>query len=77
MATPRKRKPRTVTDESYSALEMYCIWLHEYYVSLRRAGFPIDVAMSLIIDKDSYPSWVDYGNPSEDDIRNYLEDEDD
>ena len=77
MATPRKRKPRTVQDESYSALEMYCIWLNEYYTSLLRAGFKHEIALTIMMDKESYPSWVAYGTPTEEDVRDYLEDEDD
>jgi hypothetical protein len=64
---PAKKKPspkrvRTVADESYSALEQYCIWLNEYYRSLRKAGFPYDIAMTIMMDKESYPDWVPYKN---------------
>ena len=40
---PRKKKPRqvrkrrTVANEEYTELEMYCIWLNEYYKSLIKA----------------------------------------
>ena len=43
MAT-KPRKPKTVVDEGYSALDMYCIWLHEYHRALRRAGFTNDLS---------------------------------
>ncbi len=43
---PRRRKPHTVENEEYTALEMYCIWLNEYYNSLLRAGFKSDLALS-------------------------------
>ena len=55
-----KRVVRTVKDEQYSELEMYCIWLNEYYRSLKKAGFPHDLALTIMMDKDSYPQWVPY-----------------
>ena len=76
MATPRKRKVKTVADENYSELDMYCIWLHEYYGSLVRAGFKSDLALGLVIDKASYPSWVKYKLPTEKDIERYMDEED-
>ena len=77
MATQRKKsaKVETVDDESYSNLEMYCIWLHEYYESLRRAGFDDVTALGSVIDKDSYPDWVVHKNPTIEEIRKHIEEE--
>jgi len=79
MATPRKRiaKPRTVADESYSPLEMYCIWLHEYKKALRKAGFNNDDALWLVATKESFPDWVSYKAPTEKDIQNLLDEDED
>jgi hypothetical protein len=78
---PRKKKPvkrvRTVKDESYTELEMYCIWLNEYYNSLLKAGFESELALSFVMDKGSYPSWVSYKAPSEDEIKKMLDEDDD
>ena len=78
---PRKKvapkRVRTVKDESYTELEMYCIWLNEYYRSLIKAGFSSELALSFVMEKSSYPSWVSYKAPSEDEIKRMLEDEDD
>ena len=78
---PRKKKTakrvRTVKDESYTELEMYCIWLNEYYKSLLKAGFQSDVALSFVMDKTSYPSWVQYRSPNEDEIKRMLDEDDD
>ena len=71
------RRVRTVKDESYTELEMYCIWLNEYYKSLLKAGFKSDVAMAFVMDKGSYPSWVNYKSPSEDEIKRMVEEDDD
>ena len=38
----------TVADDNYSALEAYCIGLHEYWKSLKKAGFPESICMTLI-----------------------------
>ena len=79
MATPRKkpvRKVQTVADESYSKLEQYCIWLNEYYKALRKSGFNTDDALWLVVTKESYPKWVEYGAPTADQIADFLEDED-
>ena len=79
MATPRKKpvkKVETVKEDSYSELEMYCIWLNEYYKALRAAGFNMELALGLIIDKGSYPGWVNYRIPSFSEIAEFIEDED-
>ena len=72
----RKKKVQTVADESFSALEQYAIWLNEYYKSLLKAGFKSDLALSFVMDKTSYPNWVEYKAPTEDEIKKYLDEED-
>jgi hypothetical protein len=79
---PQKKKQpvkrvRTVKDESYTELEMYCIWLNEYYHALLKSGFKSDVALTFVMEKSSYPSWVSYKSPSEDEIKRMLEEDDD
>ena len=76
MATS-KRKPKTVANEDYSALEMFCIWLHEYHTALRRAGFSNDNALWLTATQESYPEWVTYKIPTETDIANLLDEDED
>ena len=77
MATPRKRttKVKNVADDSYSKLDQYAIELHEFYKSLRRAGFTNDNALWLLASKESYPEWMKDLSPE--DIRKHIEDEDD
>ena len=81
MATRKKptsqKKVKTVEDEQYSELEIYCIWLNEYYRSLLKAGFKADVALSIIMDKDSYPAWVNFRLPTDTDIKKYLDEDED
>ena len=77
MATPRKRttKVKTVADESYSKLDSYAIELHEFFKSLRRAGFTVDNSLWLLASKESYPDWMQTLTPE--DIRKHIEDEED
>jgi hypothetical protein len=72
----QKRKIKPVVDDSYSALEIYCIWLNEYYKALRKSGFVESIALTIMMDKISYPDWVSYKMPKDVDIQNYLDDED-
>jgi hypothetical protein len=74
MATPRKRTVKTVADESYSKLDQYSIQLHEFYKSLRRAGFTVDNALYILSAKQAYPDWMQDLSPE--DIRKHIEEED-
>ena len=77
MATSRKRKVATVTDDSYSKLDQYCIWLYEFHASLMRAGFSEPIARSIISDKECYPDWVEWRIPTAAEVEKYLDDEED
>ena len=75
MAAQRNRKTRTVVDDAYSKLDQYAIGLHVYYKSLRKAGFSLDNALWIVVTKESYPEWM--LDPTIDDIRKHIEDEED
>ena len=77
MATPRKRttKVKTVANDDYSKLDEYAIELHEFYKSLRKAGFTNDNALWLLSAKETYPKWMRDLSPE--DIRKHIEDEED
>lgn len=80
-ATPKKkiktvRRPRTVKTIEHTKLEVYAIWLNEYYKSLKDAGFPEEICLSLIMDKESYPAWVNFELPKNVDASKYLDEED-
>ena len=74
MATPRKRMVKTVADENYSKLDQYSIQLHEFYKSLRKAGFTVDNALYILSAKQAYPDWMQDLSPE--DIRKHIEEED-
>ena len=51
-------RKKVIDLDTYSALDAYCISLNEYYKSLRRAGFSTDMSFWMILDKESFPSWI-------------------
>jgi hypothetical protein len=75
MAT-RKRQTEKVADDNYSKLDQYAIELHEFYKSLRRAGFSVDNALYILSAKQAYPDWLQ-STPTVQDLRQHLEDEED
>lgn len=60
MAAKKKpvRRRKAVARKETTALDMHAIALHEWYQSLRRAGFAVDVAMGLMDSKSSMPEWL-------------------
>lgn len=63
MAQKKKRKitkrvGKYDHDKVMSRLDTYAIGVREYYLSLRRAGFPVDQALGIINDRGSYPEWL-------------------
>jgi len=75
MATSRKRTVKIVADEGYSKLDQYAIELHEFFKSLRRAGFTVDNALWILSAKGIHPEWMQ--GVSIEDIRKHIEDEED
>ena len=51
-------RKKVIDLETYNALDAYCISLHEYYKSLRKAGFSDSTALFLITEKQSFPDWI-------------------
>jgi hypothetical protein len=72
MATRKKR----VVDEDYSKLDQYAIELHEFYKSLRKAGFTVDNALWILSAKEMRPEWM-VSAPTLDDVRKYLDEDED
>jgi hypothetical protein len=72
MATRKKR----VVDEDYSKLDQYAIELHEFYKSLRKAGFTVDNALYILSAKQTYPDWMQSA-PTLDDVRKYMDEDED
>lgn len=70
---PRKK---VIDLEDYNALDAYAICLHEYYKSLRKAGFSEGLALFMVTDKDSYPDWILPSIPNKIDNIPYEDDDD-
>ena len=51
-------RKKAIDLEQYSALDAYAIGLNEFYKSLRRAGFSVDLALAIIIERSAYPDWI-------------------
>lgn len=72
MATRKK----AVVDDNYSKLDQYAIELHEFYKSLRKAGFTIDNALWILSAKEMRPEWM-ISAPTLDDIRKHMDEDED
>lgn len=66
---------KQLVDDNYSKLDQYAIQLHEFYKSLRKAGFTNDNALWLLASKESHPDWMQ--EPTINDVRNHIEDDED
>lgn len=64
MARTRKK----VEDDLYTPMESYAIALNEFYRALRKAGFPVDIAICLLTEKGAHPEWMIPGIPEFDPI---------
>ncbi len=72
MATRKKQ----VVDNDYSKLDGYAIELHEFYKSLRKAGFSVDNALYILSAKQAYPDWLQT-IPTLDDVRKHIDEDED
>jgi hypothetical protein len=72
MATRKKQ----VVDDDYSKLDGYAIELHEFYKSLRRAGFSVDNALYILSAKQAYPDWLQT-IPTIEDVRKHIDEDED
>jgi len=72
-----RKATKALEDQDYSALDAYCIGLHEYWKSLRKAGFTEGIALFLVTDKDSYPAWILPSPVDPNKFGNYEDEDDD
>lgn len=52
-----RRKGKFQHEEVLTRLDAYAISVREYYLSLRRAGFPVDQALGMC-DRNTFPDWL-------------------
>jgi hypothetical protein len=67
---------RVIDLDTYSKLDAYAISLHEYYKSLRKAGFAVDLCLAIISERSTYPDWLLPAIPNKIDNIPYEDDED-
>lgn len=72
MATRKKQ----IVDNDYSKLDGYAIELHEFYKSLRRAGFTVDNALYILSAKQTHPDWMQTP-PTVEDVRKHIDEDED
>jgi hypothetical protein len=51
-------RKKAIDLEAYSMLDQYCIGLNEYYKSLRRAGFNVEMALAILLEPLTYPATI-------------------
>jgi hypothetical protein len=74
-----KKKPvrrKSVARKETNSMDMHAIALHEWYQSLRRAGFSVEVALGLMDNKSSFPDWL-IPQTTETDITPFYDDDED
>ena len=70
-------KKKVIDLDTYNALDAWAISLHEMYRALIRAGFRSDIAMGLIMEKETYPDWILPSLPNRIDNIPYDDDDED
>jgi hypothetical protein len=71
------RKKQVIDLETYNALDSHAIALNEWYKSLRKAGFSVELAMGIIVEKDAFPDWILPKLPNKIDSQPYEDDDED
>jgi hypothetical protein len=51
-------KKKVIDLDTYNALDAYAISMNEFYKSLRKAGFAVDLCLAIITDRNAYPDWI-------------------
>jgi hypothetical protein len=70
-------KKKVIDLDTYSALDAYAISMNEFYKSLRKAGFAVDLSLAIITDRDAYPDWILPSLPNRIDNIPYDDEDDD
>jgi hypothetical protein len=70
-------KKKVIDLDTYNALDAYAISMHEFYKSLRRAGFAVDLCLAIIVERSAYPDWILPALPNRIDNIPYEDEDDD
>jgi hypothetical protein len=69
-------RKKAIELQDYTALDAYAIGLNEFYKSLRRAGFTVDLCLAIIIEPSAYPDWILPKMPNDLEPKPYEDEED-
>ena len=53
-----RKATKALEDQGYSKLDAYCIGMFEFFNSLKKSGFPEDLALAIIVEPSAYPGWI-------------------
>jgi hypothetical protein len=70
-------RKKVIDLDTYNELDAWAISLQEMYRALRRAGFPTDLALAIIVEPSAYPDWVLPSLPDKIDPLPYEDDDED
>jgi hypothetical protein len=70
-------KKKVIDLDTYNALDAYAISMHEFYKSLRKAGFAVDLCLAIIVERSAYPDWILPEIPNRIDNIPYEDEDDD
>jgi hypothetical protein len=51
-------RKKAIDLEAYSMLDQYCIGLNEFYKSLRRSGFTVELSLAILLEPATYPATI-------------------
>ncbi len=51
-------RKKAIDLDTYNALDAHAIALNEWYKSLRKAGFAVDLCLAIITAPEAYPDWI-------------------
>jgi len=69
-------RKKAIDLDTYNALDVWAISVHEMYKALRRAGMTTDIALAIIVEPSAYPDWILPSLPNKIDPLPYDDDED-
>ena len=70
-------RKKAIDLDTYNELDAWAISLQEMYKALRRAGFPVDLALGIITEPSAYPDWILPSLPNKIDPMPYEDDDED
>jgi hypothetical protein len=51
-------RKKAIDLEAFSMLDQYCIGLNEFYKSLRKSGFSVELSLAILLEPATYPATI-------------------